>query len=275
MNSAIIGLSLLFFIGHGLHWFFIRTKVPDILVLILMGYLSGPIFQIVHKESLGEVGALLSTVALIVILYEAGLNLSTKDLKESWLPSLILSTSTFVLTSLGLILIITPVLGFSPSLLIAFAGASTSSAIVIPIVKILNIKNKTKTILCLESAFTDIFAIILFLVILDGILKGETNFYQLFFNIGPKTFFSIFLGLFFAFSWASLKKFKPQYTQMQFSGEAWVLFGFGVASLISLNGGSYRSLSWIWFKQFEFTSPRIKTISKLRPCVCRGYETFI
>jgi potassium/hydrogen antiporter len=236
MELAIIGLSLLFFGGHALQWIFEKTKVPDLLILIILGHIIGPVTGLVSQDSLGQVGQLVATLALIVILYEAGLQLSTKDLKEAWGASLIMSLMAFVSIAIIVILITTPVVGFPFSMLIAFAAGSTSSAVVIPMVKFLSIEQRTKTILSLESAFTDIFAIVLFLVTIEGIQAGKMDAFSIFFNIGPKTLISVGFGLLGAFSWAIARQKAKFLTQMNFSGEAWALFCYGMAELLTLNG---------------------------------------
>ena len=42
MDIIIIGLSILFFLGHALSWFFVKTKIPDLLILIIIGFILGP-----------------------------------------------------------------------------------------------------------------------------------------------------------------------------------------------------------------------------------------
>ena len=42
MEIVIIGLAVLFFVGHALSWFFMKTKIPDLLLLIIMGFILGP-----------------------------------------------------------------------------------------------------------------------------------------------------------------------------------------------------------------------------------------
>ena len=63
MEKAVIGVALIFFLGHALKWIFIYTKVPDLLLLVLLGFLIGPVFGIIEASAFGEVGPLLSTVA--------------------------------------------------------------------------------------------------------------------------------------------------------------------------------------------------------------------
>jgi cell volume regulation protein A len=100
MSLVIIGLSLLFFLGHALNWFFIKTKIPDLLILVVLGYIIGPTLGLIVPSDLGVAGSVLSTTALIVILYEGGLNLSARDLLTSSLPALSLSLVGFFLIAI-------------------------------------------------------------------------------------------------------------------------------------------------------------------------------
>ena len=54
-------------------------------------------------------------------------------------------------------------------------------------VKSLSIKEKTKTILSLESAITDVLAIVIFLVLADGIANKNLSPTELMIKIGPNT----------------------------------------------------------------------------------------
>jgi len=236
MEVAVIGLGVLFFSGHLLQWFFTKTKIPDLLILTITGYIIGPTLGWIQPKDLGQVGQLVSTLALIFILYEAGLQLSRKELKEAWLPSLVLSLASFTFISLAVLLIVHWVVPLPYSILLAFGVGSTSSAIVIPMVKFLSLKSKTKVILSLESAFTDIFAIVLFLVTVEALEQGYWELSSIAFNIGPKTLISMGIGLATALIWASFKRYFPEYTSMTFSGESWALLVYGSVTLAGFNG---------------------------------------
>jgi len=236
MEFAVIGLAGLFFAGHALQWFFVKTKIPDLLILTAVGYVIGPIFGLVTPESLGKVGQVVSTLTLIVILYEAGLHLPTKELRLGWRPALGLSILSFFSISAFALLLVQPLVPYPYSFLVAFAVGSTSSAIVIPMMKVLELDMKSKVILALESAFTDILAIVFFLVALEAFEVGSLSFGHLAFSIGPKTLLAIGFGVLAAIFWSIFKKFYPSYTKMTFAGEAWALLVYGVATLIGFNG---------------------------------------
>ena len=237
MEKIIIGLAGLFFVGHFLQWVFVRTKVPDLLILIIAGFFIGPsAFHIVSYKDLGQVGTVLATVTLIIILYEGGLNLNARSLLKSSVPALLLSLLSFLLISGLTALFLAPFFTFKTALLIGLGIGSTSSAVVFPMIKPLQLKEETKTLLSLESAFTDVLAIIAFLAVLDSVLSNNYNAEVFLLGFGAKPFLSIALGLGSAFLWAFLRKMLVKLFDMPFATEAWSLFTYGCIEIFNLNG---------------------------------------
>lgn len=238
MTAAVITVSILFFLGHGLQWFFRKTKIPDLLILVFFGYMIGPIFNLVTPADFGAAGSLVSTLALVVILYEGGLNLSAADLKSSALPAAGLSVLGFTLIATCGAIIAWALANqtWQVATLMGLAIGSTSSAIVIPMVRELSIREQCKTILSLESAFTDVLAIVIFLVVLDAVMSGLLSFSHLAVGIGPKTLASILLGITAGLVWAHLRGRYSEFTRTPFAGEAWALFTYGIIELSGHNG---------------------------------------
>ena len=238
MATVIIGIALLFFLGHGLSWFFEKTKIPDLLILVVLGYILGPLLGFINPEDLGKVGGVVATTALIVILYEGGLHLSARDLLTSSLPA-------FGLTIVGFVLIVASGtiisygIAFQPlpiSLLLGVGIGSTSSAIVIPMVKKLSITDNTKTVLGLESAFTDVLTIVIFLVLVDAFASGQFSTQELLVGIGPKTVIAGLMGIGSGLTWAFIKKRYSRLVTMAFAGEAWAMLTYGVIESTQHNG---------------------------------------
>ena len=237
MEVIIIGLALLFFVGHILQWFFIKTKIPDLLLLILAGFLIGPSgFGFIQPQDLGKAGAVLATITLIIILYEGGLNLNWQNLVSSSLPALSLSLLSFIFIAGAAVLIINPFFPLPTALLIGMGIGSTSSAIVFPLIKPLDLKENTKTILSLESAFTDVFAIIAFLAVLEMAISKTYSASSLLFGFGAKPFFSMGLGAGSALLWSAFKRRLPHLFSMSFAAEAWTLLTYGVIEWMQFNG---------------------------------------
>lgn len=238
MESAIVAVGLLFFLGHVLRKVFEKTKIPDLLILVSLGYLAGPVLGYVSPADFGKVGAVLSTLALVIILYEGGLKLDTHDLSTSSLPAAALSLLSFISIAI-LAFFCAFVLAkqeWHIALLLGLAMGSTSSAVVIPMVKFLSCSDKTKTILSLESAFTDVLAIVCFLVITDGIVSNQFSAQKLLVGIGPKTLMSVLLGLGAGIFWAILRKRFKEINQLVFGSEAYVLLSYGLIEMSGHNG---------------------------------------
>jgi cell volume regulation protein A len=247
MALTIVGLGLLFFLGHALNWFFAKTKIPDLLILVALGFLIGPVLGILSGDDFGRVGPVLSTLALIVILYEGGLHLSARDLLTSSLPAAGLSFFGFLLSILIAFIVVYlggSVLVFfgmepqplSVALLIGVGIGSTSSAVVIPMVKHLSISKNTKTVLSLESAFTDVLTIVCFLVLVDSFTSGDFKSSDIFIGLGPNTFIAVVLGFIMAIFWAFINSKYENMMPEAFAGEAWALLTYGVLELAGYNG---------------------------------------
>ena len=237
MAIIIIGLAALFFIGHVLQWLFSRTKIPDLLLLIIAGFIIGPSgLNIIQNEHLGQVGTVLATITLIIILYEGGLHLNASALLKSSLPALALSLLSFLLVAGAASFILSLFFSFSTALLVGLGIGSTSSAVVFPLVKPLDLKEKTKTLLSLESAFTDVLAIIAFLTVMESVLSKSYDTSSLLFGFGAKPFLSIGMGVGFALAWSILRKLFLNLFSMPFSTEAWSLLAYGCIEIFSLNG---------------------------------------
>ncbi|NUN11967.1 cation:proton antiporter, partial [Candidatus Micrarchaeota archaeon] len=69
-------LGAIMLLGFFADLLFSKTKIPGDLILILVGVILGPIMGIVQPSFFVPFSALVGTLALIVILFEAGLNLN-------------------------------------------------------------------------------------------------------------------------------------------------------------------------------------------------------
>ena len=237
MDIIIIGLSALFFIGHALNWFFIKTKVPDLLILIIIGFILGPaVTSLIQPDiHLGQAGKVLSIITLVIILYEGGLHLSFKDLMESSLSALTLSLLSFFSITAITAIVLLPVLPLMSAILVGVGIGSTSSAIVIPMVKPLSIKKQTKTVLSLESAFTDVLTIVIFLGLLEYLTSENSSGGKFFINLSSTPLLSVGIGVASGIVWAFLRK-KTEVSKLPFAGEAGALLTYGILEFMSLNG---------------------------------------
>ena len=71
---TIVFVGLTIFLSHYFAALFKRTKIPDVLWLFTIGILLGPVSGLVHPENFGAVGPVFTTITLIFILFESGID---------------------------------------------------------------------------------------------------------------------------------------------------------------------------------------------------------
>lgn len=165
--SAVIG------IGFFANFIFKRTNIPDIVWLLLLGLLIGPVLRIVSPETLIGFLPYFSAIALLIILFDAGININLYRLLEEAPRGLALALSGFVLSMLGVgwISYLVLELSYLKSLLLGAILGGVSSAIVIPVVSELRgIREDSKLVLDIESALTDPLCIIVSFALIGMIL---------------------------------------------------------------------------------------------------------
>src|SRR6201996_1097839 len=151
--ANILVVGALIFVAHAFTGIFSRTRVPDVLLLTLIGILLGPVLHVVTPANFGAIGPVFATVTLIILLFEAGLSLDLDVMRGAIRATCTLTLVNFFLTMtvigitahylLGLDLQLTLMLG-------AIVG-STSPAVIVPLIKRLDLVPSSKTILFLES----------------------------------------------------------------------------------------------------------------------------
>lgn len=177
MESVILALGLLVFLGHVLVAVFKRIRIPDVLLLMGVGIAIGPFgLGWVTPEHFGAVGPVMTAIALIVILFEGGLGTSLESLAKAAVGTASITLVTSAVT-IGLIAIIAHdhLGGWMPALLAGAVLSGTSSAVVMPMISALALNAKARTILSLESALTDVTCIVLTVGLLDAALRGEPD----------------------------------------------------------------------------------------------------
>lgn len=162
---------------------FHRFRLPDVLILIALGMVFGPDitgnrFDLISSDVLAamdEFKAFFLAMALVVILFDAGLSLDIRSVLESMRLSAFMSIGAFLGTFLmvGFVLHIIMDIDLLLSLTLGAIVGGTSGAIVIPIVSKMRIKPQTKAMLITESIVTDVLVIVVSLSMLTVILTGE------------------------------------------------------------------------------------------------------
>lgn len=236
---TLVAVGLLYFGAKGLSILFVKTQIPDVLVLMVLGIILGPITGLLLTQSFGAVGRVLSIITLAVILFESGTSLNIFTLGKGFTRILIITLLTFVFT-------VSVVAGFSylffglSPLVAVLTGAilgGTSSAVVIPMVKSLQPSEETSIILSIESALTDVLCIVLTLALLQSInASGEVSIGLISKDILLTFMGSIFLGASAGVIWAHLRSRLGVIDASDFANLAFALMLYGIMELVGLSG---------------------------------------
>jgi len=209
--KAFLAIGAIIFIGFFGNLIFTRFRVPDVLLLVALGMLIGPdllggAFNLVTKGTLAGINQyrdFLLTAALVLILFDAGLNLNIKSV----LQSMKLAAFTTVLTLLLEIVIVALALHFimNVDILLALVVGTiiggTGEAVVIPIVNKMRIREETKAMLVMESVISDVIVIVVAITLMSVIALGDFNAVDVVREIAVKFVVAGFIGLLAGIGW--------------------------------------------------------------------------
>lgn len=83
LDNPLVGLTAIIVLGVGAQWLAWRLKLPAIIALLVVGVLAGPVSGFLRPDKLfGEVLFPIISLAVALILFEGGLSLRLRDLKE-------------------------------------------------------------------------------------------------------------------------------------------------------------------------------------------------
>ena len=262
--SLVFTLSgMIIILGFLANYLFRKTKIPDILILLLLGLLLGPTFHVVDPTSLISIAPLFANLALVILLFNGGLNLDLYKVFQQT-PRAGLLAVTGILFSISLVTLIMKLLLGWPlldSLLLGAMIAGSSSSIVFPLIKELKLNDNVSTMLGLESTFTDAACIVLGITFIQLItLQFEGTITSTMGEVASAFSVGAILGLLMGLVWLKVLRFlkKEEYEDILTIAVALLLY---VASE-NLNGNG--SIAALMFGLILGNSSRVKKIFKMR-----------
>jgi cell volume regulation protein A len=181
VTLILFGASLILFFGFFAGWVFKKISVPDVLFLIILGFVIGPnVLNYISLESLGSIAPVFTTFTLLFLLFDGAFNINLSSLIREFSSSFVLTMFNFIISTLvvGVIVYVFGLIfgldiSILVSLLTGFLLGGVSSSFVIPVLQQMKIKEKLYSLLTLESALTDVFCIVGSLTILEIISIGS------------------------------------------------------------------------------------------------------
>jgi cell volume regulation protein A len=207
LTFALAGIILILgFIGN---YLFKRTSIPDIIILVALGLLLGPVFNVIDPGVLSPISEIFSSLALVIILFDGGLNLNIKKVLQDSPKATALTLLGFFL-SMGFVTLFALFIlqwSFLNGLLLGAILGGISSSVVIPLITRLKVNEKISTILSLESAFTDALVVVFGLTILQFLLSPVNGgIYDAGSKIAGAFSVAVVIGLVFGVIWLKIMK---------------------------------------------------------------------
>ena len=239
ISTFVFYVGLIIFAAHFFTALFERTRFPDVLPLIFIGILIGPLFGILSPDDFGYAGPLLSAVALVLMLFEGGSHLTLDTLKTSLKDCVVLTLATFIFT----VLITTGIAYYimendlMPALFIGVVLGSISPAVVVPIVRMLDLSENTKSTLVVESAITDVLSIIIALGIMKTFQAGHKTLMEFIgTNLIATMAMSLAVGFGGAVIWSTILEKIRKFPNTIFTSLAFIFLLYGLSEILGYSG---------------------------------------
>ncbi|MGH1566999.1 MAG: cation:proton antiporter [Nitrosopumilus sp.] len=266
-HVILLAAGAVIFLGVAGEAFFKKTGIPDVAFLMILGVIIGPVFGLIQPEAVIQVVPYFAALALIIIMFDGGLNLDIKHVIKTAHFSVTLATLGFILSVVIITLAAHYTLGWLwlESILLGSIVGGSSSAIVFGLVRNIKISEETKSMLSFESALTDILATIIAFILFEAVLAGHFDLQTLQETLGRAIVVGLVLGFGVGIPWMyiSTKLGNAQHAYMLTLGVLFVLFflanSFGesgalTALVFGLMLGNKNHLSRI----LKFKLPRIE-----------------
>ncbi len=227
-HVILLAAGVVIFLGVAGEAFFKKTGIPDVAFLMILGVIIGPVLGIIQPEAVIQIVPYFAAVALIIIMFDGGLNLDLKQMVKTAHFSFTLAILGFILSVTIATLAVHYALDWSwiESILLGTIVGGSSSVIVFGLVRNIRISEETKNMLSFESALTDILSTIIAFILFEAILVGQFDLQVLEETLGRAIVVGLVLGFGVGIPWmyVSTKLGNAQHAYMLTLGILFVLF---------------------------------------------------
>jgi cell volume regulation protein A len=205
---ALILAGFIIVIGFLGNYLLERTGLPDMILLIVLGIIIGPLCGLVNALTVMALAPYLAALALVFILFDGGLAMNIYRVFAESPRAAILAVSGFGLSVLAvtffMMYMIIPDKPWMYSMLFGTILGGSSSVVVVSLVSKIKIHEKSSTILSLESIITDILCIVFSIIIIEIVLKGYIEPTAIGQSVASRFSTGIVLGIVFGVIWLSI-----------------------------------------------------------------------
>ncbi|MFH1214595.1 MAG: cation:proton antiporter [Candidatus Neomarinimicrobiota bacterium] len=235
---TVMFIGVIIFCAHLFAVVYNRTKIPDVLFLFLIGFLVGPVLGLIRPAHFGSVGEIFTTITLIMILFESGIGISLKGIRSSLKGLFSLTLLSFFATMVivgGLVLLFTK-LGVIQALIVGAILGGTSSAVVIPIIDQLKMKEESKRILAFESIINDVLCIVMTFSLMEAYKLGQMQIGIMTLKVIAAFLVAGIFGVAGALIWSTILNKIRTLQNSTFTTLAFVFIVYGIVDSLGFSG---------------------------------------
>lgn len=174
-TELLVGLAAIFVLGVGAQWVAARLRVPSILLLLVLGFIAGPVTGIVRPDEMfGDVFFSIVPLAVGVILFEGGATLELSDVTgHGSVVRRLITWGVLVVWGLASLAGVW-ILGLDTGLAILLGAVITVSGptVVGPLLRAVKPSRRVRTILNWEGILIDPVGAILAVIVFDLLIEG-------------------------------------------------------------------------------------------------------
>jgi cell volume regulation protein A len=226
-------------IGFLGNYLFKRTGLPDMLYLIALGIVFGPILNVFDPASIMSLAPYLAALSLVIILFDGGLRMNIYQVFSESPKAAMLAILGFVIATITVTLFVHVVMGLPLVNGILFGtiyGGGGSSVAVLSLVTKIKINKNTEVVLSLESVIDDILCVVGSLVVIGIIMTGYADIVIISRDIAGQFSIGAVIGVVFGVIWLSILRRVAKEPYAYMLTLAVVLFGYTVSEYLGGSG---------------------------------------
>lgn len=237
MAPVFIFIGLLIFGAHLFTALFSSKRIPDVLILVVIGIVLGPVLGVFRPDSLGNFGPLFSSLTLVLILFDGGVDLSIDALRKYWKGMVQVTFYSFLLT-MGVTACVARCFGmeWGVSLMMGSMLGGTAAAIVIPLVKQMRLSEYARTVLSMESALSAVLCMVVALAFMDSYKMGDLSVSLLVGRVVASFLMAVIIGIIGGVLWSSLLDKVRMLQNSMFLTPAFLFVLYGLSEWLGYNG---------------------------------------
>lgn len=174
--ELLIGIAVVFVFGVGAQWISARLKVPSILLLLILGFVAGPVTGLVRPDEMfGDLLFIIVPLAVAVVLFEGGTSLSLSEVTgHGAVVRRLISIGVLVTWGLAAGAAVT-ILDLEPGIAVLLGAVVVVSGptVVGPLLRSVKPTRNVRTILNWEGILIDPVGAMLAVIVFDILIAGE------------------------------------------------------------------------------------------------------